>query len=673
MRELLFSLALTAVLMLAFLPAVPAGAQDALSVEWVHQFGTEVGPALDVAFNIEADSAGNVYVAGYASLLPGQTNPGAEDAFIRKYDGAGNELWTRQFGSEACDVALGVATDASGVYVAGYTRASFAGQPYAGGSSDAFVRRYDAGGNALWTRLFGTEGADIAGTVFAHAGGVYVAGLVYGALPGQTYYGEADTFLRRYDSAGNEVWTRQFGSSEDDSPEEAVADASGVYVVGTTRGSLPGYTNAGEDEGTEGHRGHDAFICKYDAAGNELWLRQFGTPPDDWLYRVSISASGVYVGGYTWGALPGQTSAGNADAFVRRYDAGGSEVWTRQFGGSQGDAVYGLCADAGGVDAVGPTGGTIGSSYPPTDGYVHRYDAGGTLAWTYQFGTSMCDQPYHAVAVGSALYVAGETDGALFGQTPYGALDVFVVKFALNAPPVITGVSGPLAPVAAGSPASVSVGFTDPDAGETHTCTFSWDDGAPDAVVPGVVGGICTATHAYSAAGVYTVTVAVADEHAATAQGKYKFVVVYDPGAGFVTGGGWINSPAGAYAADPGLTGKAHFGFVAKYPKGTATPTGQTEFRFASLNFHSEACEWLVIAGGKALYRGTGTINGHGSYGFLLSAIDGRAAGGGADRFRLKIWDRAGGSLVYDNNPGAEETADPATPLGGGSIVIHKG
>lgn len=57
------------------------------------------------------------------------------------------------------------------------------------------------------------------------------------------------------------------------------------------------------------------------------------------------------------------------------------------------------------------------------------------------------------------------------------------------------------------------------------------------------------------------------------------FVAVYDPAAGFVTVGGWIMYPAGAYTANPDLTGKATFGFVAKYKKGANVPDGNTEFQ----------------------------------------------------------------------------------------------
>ena len=151
---------------------------------------------------------------------------------------------------------------------------------------------------------------------------------------------------------------------------------------------------------------------------------------------------------------------------------------------------------------------------------------------------------------------------------------------------------------------------------------------------------------------------------------------MYDPSAGFATGGGWITSPAGAYAPDPALAGKASFGFVAKYLKGATNPSGNTEFQFqeGNLAFQSTSYQWLVVAGAKAQFKGEGAINGSASvYGFLLTAIDGQLyGGGGADRFRLKIWDKSTDAVIYDNQRGAAEDGDAATLLGGGSIVIHK-
>jgi hypothetical protein len=57
----------------------------------------------------------------------------------------------------------------------------------------------------------------------------------------------------------------------------------------------------------------------------------------------------------------------------------------------------------------------------------------------------------------------------------------------------------------------------------------------------------------------------------------------------------------------------------------------------------------------------------------MLSARDGqRPGGGGSDKFRIKIWDKATDTVVYDNQMGADEIGDPTTVIGGGSIVVHK-
>ncbi len=61
---------------------------------------------------------------------------------------------------------------------------------------------------------------------------------------------------------------------------------------------------------------NDAFVRKYDAAGTVLWTQQFGTSTNDYARSVSVGSDGsVLVAGSTNGSLVG-TSAGGYDAFV---------------------------------------------------------------------------------------------------------------------------------------------------------------------------------------------------------------------------------------------------------------------------------------------------------------------------------------------------------------------
>lgn len=244
-----------------------------------------------------------------------------------------------------------------------------------------------------------------------------------------------------------------------------------------------------------------------------------------------------------------------------------------------------------------------------------------------------------------------------------------------NAAPTVSEPSVAPSLVAIGAPVTTSSVIDDDGSNDSHTCSWTWGDGSSTA---GSVAadGTCTGTHSYGAAGIYLVTVDVADDDGATASASYRYVVVYDPSAGFVTGGGTIDVQAGSYVADPTLRGKANFGFVSKYKKGATVPSGNTEFQFhaAGMNFSSSAYDWLVVSGAKAQFKGTGTLNGTAGYGFLVTITDGAVrGGGGTDQFRIKIWDVASGAIVFDNVlGGSDDLSAPALQaISSGSIVIH--
>jgi PKD repeat protein len=203
-------------------------------------------------------------------------------------------------------------------------------------------------------------------------------------------------------------------------------------------------------------------------------------------------------------------------------------------------------------------------------------------------------------------------------------------------------------------------GSSDPE-GDDLAYAWTFDDGATDTgAMP---------THSYAAVGIYNVCLTVNDG-IADSEAACTIAVVYDPSAGFVTGGGSIDSPVGAYKPDESLSGKATFGFLSKYKKGASTPEGRTEFEFRAgyLDFHGTAMDWLVVSKDQATaqFKGSGTVNGGldqngNAYKFMLWAGDGEP-----DTFRIRIWweDDAGAEYdVYDN--GFDQ------PIVCGNIVVH--
>ena len=239
-----------------------------------------------------------------------------------------------------------------------------------------------------------------------------------------------------------------------------------------------------------------------------------------------------------------------------------------------------------------------------------------------------------------------------------------------NVAPEVDSITTPVAPVAVGTPVPVSATYSDPGSNDTHAARIEWGDGATSS--PAASGGSLSGSHLYTSAGIHTVCVTVTDDdEASDRECAESYVVVYDPSAGFVTGGGWITAAPGSLPADPSASGPGRFGFVSKYKKGAQVPDGSTEFQFQAggLNFHSSSYQWLVVAGSKAMYKGSGTLNGAGDHSFLVSAVDGGK--GGADRFRIKIWETASGTVVFDNQVGDGDGAAAANAITQGSIVVH--
>jgi antitoxin component YwqK of YwqJK toxin-antitoxin module len=272
----------------------------------------------------------------------------------------------------------------------------------------------------MWTRQLGTTGNESINGVAVHPSGVYAGGYTSGNLKG-TNLGGGDGFVRKHDHDGKHLWTRQFGTPEWEEVRTVAAHSTGVYAAGYTQGNLQG-TSKGDGDG---------FVRKYDHDGQLLWTRQFGTDQWEGVLAVAVDATGVYAAGYTQGNLQG-TNKGSSDAFVRKYDHDGQLLWTRQFGTPVFDAVYGIAVDGTGVYAAGRTDGSLkGTSKGAVDGFIRKYDHDGKRLWTRQFGTPYFDAVYGIAADGTGVYAAGVTDGSLKGVAK-GEGDGFVRAYDPN-------------------------------------------------------------------------------------------------------------------------------------------------------------------------------------------------------------------------------------------------
>ncbi len=181
--------------------------------------------------------------------------------------------------------------------------------------------------------------------------------------------------------------------------------------------------------------------------------------------------------------------------------------------------------------------------------------------------------------------------------------------------------------------------------------------------------GTVAGGHSYAADGFYPVSLTVTDSTGASGQSTaIPGVLVVLPIVGTLTGTGTILSPRGAFSGARLLSGKATFSLNAKSgASGTASGKFALKLKAAHLSFQGTNLDSLGENGGLLEISGNGTINGAGSYNFLVSAT----SGGGARKFRLQIWNASTDAVVYDSQPGATPSAAPATPIRGGKIALH--
>jgi hypothetical protein len=213
----------------------------------------------------------------------------------------------------------------------------------------------------IWSARFGTAGDDRAAALAGAPSGFYLGGGTTGDMAGPNA-GGTDAWLARLERGGSRVWTRQLGSATEDTLAALAPDGvGGVYAAGSTAGSLAA-PNAGL---------HDAWIARFTANGDLLWLYQLGTAEDEFAQcMASDGTSGFIVGG---SVLVNSTTV---RAWFSRYNAAGQRAWTAERPGSLGQAL--LPDEAGGAIAAG-------SLYPWGAWFAH-YDGAGQETWSNTFG-----------------------------------------------------------------------------------------------------------------------------------------------------------------------------------------------------------------------------------------------------------------------------------------------
>lgn len=239
-----------------------------------------------------------------------------------------------------------------------------------------------------------------------------------------------------------------------------------------------------------------------------------------------------------------------------------------------------------------------------------------------------------------------------------------------STPPVITGFNGAPLLLPVGGSVTFGLAFTDPP---EDVAFVTWDFGDGSSQTMPRAASPVSLTHSYLGAGIYTASATVADR-CGNEVAESLVVVVYDPTAGFTTGGGWFVPDAESFIDGMNVTdsvSRANFGFVVRYRQGASNPDGNLEFQYRAgdINLKSTGMNWMVVqSASKVRFKGLARINDlPETYTFKVTAED-NGEPGTNDRFQIEIW-----MGVVDTENGTSLPKHKAKGvLGGGNIKIHQ-
>ena len=325
-----------------------------------------------------------------------------------------------------------------------------------------------------------------------------------------------------------------------------------------------------------------------------------------------------------------------------------------------------------------------GSSDPDTDSLSYRWSVSGAdcPAVTLSPSTNVVNPGFVATDNGVCVFQVTVDDGN--GGTDTDDVTVTIDNVAPNvvlSDPTIQST---------GSAVRLEGSFTDAGVLDTHTAVFDWGDGTTSdgTIVESDGSGTVSGTHIYARPGLYNVALTVTDKDGAAGVASYSGLIVVASDGGKVVGAGVFTSPSGAYPTDPSFVGQGGLYVNVEQKTGATTPRGHVQVQLVQrpgrpeLMLMSSGLEWLVVDGDRAWMTGTATqlripglwksSQSEVEYGFLISIIDGEPGRRGEpDLVRLKLWETATGTVIYDSQMGASAGADPAAPLWYGEVLIR--
>ena len=445
---------------------------DPLTRVWGTYYG---GEGDDNFFDCKALISGTLYCIGNTNSLNSISSGGFQNTFgggindviMVKFNSNGIRIWSSYLGGSNDDVGRSIHLQTNGeILIIGDTKSTnnvaYNGfqNTFGGGLGDAFLAKFNSNGIRIWSSYYGGNGSDVGRNIKSGVNGdIFICGFTTSSNNisdngyQNSYGGQSDAFIAKFNYNGLRIWATYFGGSAVDAGISLTLDQNNyLYLAGHSESQTNVAFSGFQTTYNGGNR--DAFLVKFDINGNLIWSTYYGgTGYDIGLNSNCDNNGNIYLIGYTDSqssiALNGSQNnfgGGLYDGFIVKFSPSCQRLWASYFGGNNYDVILSSAIDNyGNLYVAGMTNSTNNIAF---NGHQNNFGGGiydAFMAQLNSFGTKnygtyyggFGDENGNTVATNSngSIYLAGSTTSIDtishlgFQNTIGGQSDAYIVKF----------------------------------------------------------------------------------------------------------------------------------------------------------------------------------------------------------------------------------------------------
>lgn len=298
-------------------------------------------------------------------------------------------------------------------------------------SYDFYIVKLNPEGEIIWEKKYGGTGMDVAYSIVEAADGGYLVAGISDSNDNDFMenYGVGDGRIIKLDTNGNLEWSKNYGGTGQDEIKSILSNGDGTFT-------LAGSTGSSDYDLTENQGGWDFWVFKIDSSGGVIWSQSFGGSQYDFGQDViSTQEGGLLVGGYTdSNDFDVLGNFGQTDYWVLKLDALGNLEWSKTYGGSHIDQLYGLTqTDSGDFGLVGHTDSSdflVSNNYGEVDVWLLKIDAAGNILWARNYGSSSSEEAYAISSHNNQFFITGMSGDIIDHDLTevFGLVDLWMFK-----------------------------------------------------------------------------------------------------------------------------------------------------------------------------------------------------------------------------------------------------